>query len=79
MFVAFYMVHMRLWITVVPNAAGQLVLWVGGAANKNKDRFEQEFEEVLSEIRNELNDTPSKARSAQITEQERKPELAGVK
>ena len=79
LFVAFYMVHMRLWITAVPNAAGQLVLWVGGAANKNKDRFEQEFEEVIGEIRNELNDTPGKARSAQTTEQEREPELAGVR
>ena len=54
LFVAFYMVHMRLWVTAVPNASGQLVLWVGGAANKNKDRFEQKFDEVVTEIRNEL-------------------------
>ena len=47
LFVAFYMVHMRLWITAVPNAEGKLVLWVGGAANKNRDRFEQKFNEVV--------------------------------
>ncbi len=79
LFVAFYMVHMRLWVAAVPNPAGRLVLWVGGAANKNKDRFEQKFQEVINEIRSELNDTPIKARSAQRTEQSREPELAGVK
>jgi cytochrome c biogenesis protein len=79
LFVAFYMVHMRLWVTAVPNAAGQLVLWVGGAANKNKDRFEQNYEEVITEIRNELKNTPAKARSAQTKEEQPEPELAGVK
>jgi cytochrome c biogenesis protein len=79
LFVAFYMVHMRLWITAVPNAAGQLVLWVGGAANKNKDRFEQKFEEVVNEIRSELQTTPVTRRSAQQVVGEREAELAGVK
>lgn len=79
LFVAFYMVHMRLWVTAVPNTSGQLVLWVGGSANKNKDRFEQKFQEVISEIRSELKNSPAKARSAQIVEQEHEPELAGVK
>lgn len=82
LFVAFYLVHMRLWVTAVPNASGKLVLWVGGAANKNKDRFEQKFEEVVSEIRNELpqpKDTPVAPLSAQINEEEREAELAGVK
>ena len=79
LFVAFYMVHMRLWVAAVPNASGQLVLWVGGAANKNKDRFEQKFEEVVNEIRTELKNTPAKARSAQTKKQEHEPELAAVK
>ncbi len=78
LFVAFYMVHMRLWVAAVPNKEGQLVLWVGGAANKNKDRFEQKFEQAITEIRNELKNTPAAARSAQ-TEPQREPELAGVK
>jgi cytochrome c biogenesis protein len=82
LFVAFYLVHMRVWVTAVPNASGKLVLWVGGAANKNKDRFEQKFAEVVTEIRNELTqrkDTPAAPRSAQIQEEEREAELAGVK
>ena len=79
LFVAFYMVHMRIWATVVPNANGQLVLWIGGAANKNKDRFEQKFEEVVTEIRNELKNTTATARSAQNTKDQPEPELAGVK
>ena len=79
LFVAFYMVHMRLWVTAVPNANGQLVLWVGGVANKNKDRFEQKFEEVVEEIRTELKTTPAAPQSAQQVIEEREAELAGVK
>lgn len=79
LFVAFYMVHMRVWVTAVPNAAGQLVLWVGGTANKNKDRFEQKFEEVINEVRGELKTTPAAPQSAQRFVEEREAELAGVK
>jgi cytochrome c biogenesis protein len=78
LFVAFYLVHMRLWVTAIPTTSGNLVLWVGGAANKNKDRFEQRFQEVVSEIRGELSqrkDTPVIPRSAQQHE----AVLAGVK
>ena len=57
LFVAFYMVHMRLWVTAIPDAKGKLVLWLGGAANKNKDRFEQKFNEVVDEIRKEIDST----------------------
>ena len=78
LFVAFYMVHMRLWVAAVPNASGKLVLWVGGAANKNKDRFEQKFEEVVNGIREELKNSPASARSAQKIEQP-EPELAVMK
>jgi cytochrome c biogenesis protein len=81
LFVAFYLVHMRLWVTPITNTEGKLVLWVGGAANKNKDRFEQKFEGVVNEIRNELGkqkSTPASPRSAQHLE-EREAELAGVK
>jgi cytochrome c biogenesis protein len=60
LFVAFYMVHMRIWSVAVPDARGKLVLWIGGAANKNKDRFEQKFAEVVAEVRNEIDsNTPT--------------------
>jgi len=54
LFVAFYLVHMRVWIAAVPDARGRLVLWVGGQANKNRDRFEQKFNELVDDIRTEL-------------------------
>ena len=54
LFVAFYLVHMRVWIAAVPDARGKLVLWVGGQANKNRDRFEQKFNELVDNIRTEL-------------------------
>ncbi len=77
LFVAFYMVHMRLWVTAIPDAKGKLVLWLGGAANKNKDRFEQKFNEVVDEIRKEIDSTSGVSRTAQVEEPELK--LAGVK
>ncbi|MFZ0911788.1 MAG: cytochrome c biogenesis protein ResB [Candidatus Korobacteraceae bacterium] len=75
--VAFYMVHMRLWVVAIPDAKGKLVLWVGGQANKNRDRFEQKFNDVVEGIRSELE------RESVISQPARKeqPELtlAGVK
>lgn len=63
--VAFYMVHTRLWAAVVTNADSKLVLWVGGTANKNKDRFEQKFNELAAEIRAELKRTQPQYASKQ--------------
>ena len=71
---AFYMVHMRLWIAAVPDAKGRLVLWIGGQANKNRDRFEQKFNELVDTIRTELEKAPAAAGPAR---QER-PELTLV-
>jgi cytochrome c biogenesis protein len=77
LFVAFYLVHMRVWIAAVTNQQGNLVLWVGGQANKNKDRFEQKFGELVDNIRSELEGANVVPRSAK----KEKPELtlAGVK
>ena len=54
LFVAFYLVHMRVWVTAVTNAHGNQVLWIGGQANKNRDRFEEKFKELVDSIRTEL-------------------------
>jgi Flp pilus assembly protein TadB len=77
LFVAFYLVHMRVWIAVTTNARGNLVLWVGGQANKNRDRFEQKFNELVDEIRTEL----ESAEVVPLSSKRGKPELtlAGVK
>ena len=77
LFVAFYLVHMRVWIAAVTDARGNLVLWVGGQSNKNRDRFEQKFKELVDAIRTELEGASVVPRSAKKA----KPELtlAGVK
>jgi len=77
LFVAFYLVHMRIWITAVLNPRGNLVLWVGGQANKNRDRFEQKFNEVVDNIRTELEG----AEVVPLSAKRKKPELtlAGTK
>lgn len=51
--VIFYFAHTRYWAIVVPGASG-LTLWVGGACNRNRERFEQRFSELISAIRAEL-------------------------
>ena len=50
----FYMVHVRVWAVPVRDAHGRLTLWVGGTANRNKDVFEQRFQELVEKIRAEL-------------------------
>lgn len=50
----FYVVHARVWAVPVRNARGRLVLWVGGAANRNKDVFEQRFRKLVQEIESEI-------------------------
>jgi len=74
LFVAFYMVHMRLWVVAVPDARGRLVLWIGGQANKNRDRFEQKFNEVVDTIRTEL----EKASAAAGPARKEQPDLTLV-
>jgi cytochrome c biogenesis protein len=77
LFVAFYLVHMRVWIAAVPDPRGNLVLWVGGQANKNHDRFEQKFDELVNAIRTELEGASAVPLAAK--KQKAKLTLAGAK
>ena len=43
----FYVVHMRFWVVPVRDARGQLALWVGGTANRNRDAFEVKFKKLV--------------------------------
>lgn len=52
--VVFYCVHTRIWVVPVHDERGQLQLWIGGTANKNKDAFEQRFNDLVAEIELEL-------------------------
>jgi cytochrome c biogenesis protein len=52
--VVFYLVHIRVWAVPVRDARGQLKLWIGGTANKNKEAFELRFQELVGQIESEL-------------------------
>ncbi len=62
---AFYLVHMRIWAVPVRDAKGRLELWVGGAANKNRDAFEQKFAALARKIGEEIKAQPKEV----LTEQ----------
>lgn len=63
--VAFYMAHIRFWIMPVRTPEGGTVLWIGGAANKNRDRFERKYAELVAAIRQELGLAESEAEKEQ--------------
>jgi cytochrome c biogenesis protein len=52
--VVFYLVHARVWVVPVRDARGQLQLWIGGTANRNKEAFEQRFRDLVGEIESQL-------------------------
>jgi len=71
LFVAFYLVHMRFWAVPVLDAKGRLVLWVGGAANKNREVFEERFRKLTEKLEQALKNNPQESR-----EEEREATLA---
>jgi cytochrome c biogenesis protein len=50
----FYVAHVRFWVVPVLDGRGQLALWVGGTANRNRDAFEQKFRRLVEQIQKEL-------------------------
>lgn len=50
----FYVVHVRFWAVPARDAEGNLILWVGGTANRNRDAFDQTFKKLVEEIQKEL-------------------------
>jgi cytochrome c biogenesis protein len=70
----FYVVHSRYWAVAFRNAKGDCVLWVGGAANRNKDAFDLRFLNLLEEIQSELKQA---ARTPAQAHEEKEPALAG--
>lgn len=57
--VVFYMMHQRFWAVVVRDPSKGLMLWLGGASNRNRDRFEAKFAELVKAVRAELPGAPS--------------------
>ena len=52
--IAFYVIHLRFWVIAVHDEKQGLVLWVGGAFNKNKERFEEKYEALIAAIKKEI-------------------------
>ena len=51
----FYVVHMRFWALPFQDArTGQWFLWIGGTANRNRDAFEQRFNDLAAAVEVEL-------------------------
>jgi len=54
MILAFYTYHTRWWAQVVSDGQGGLTLWVGAAASKQREAFEQRFRDVADDVAKEL-------------------------
>jgi len=51
----FYVVHTRIWaVPVRDQKTGKYALWIGGSANRNRDAFEQRFNDLVAKIEAEL-------------------------
>ncbi len=51
----FYLVHRRFWVVPVRDPkTGKLSLWIGGNANRNREGFEERFNDLVASIENEL-------------------------
>ena len=58
----FYVVHMRFWVVpVLDPKTGKCALWIGGTANRNRDAFEQRFNELVTLVQEELKTAPKNA------------------
>jgi cytochrome c biogenesis protein len=63
LFVAFYLIHMRFWAVPVIDQNGRLVLWLGGAANKNREVFEERFRNLAGKVEEALKKNPQESRA----------------
>ncbi len=63
----FYVVHMRFWVVPVHDAkTGKYSLWIGGSANRNRDAFEQRFNDLVELVADELKGVPMKSPREQV-------------
>ncbi len=63
----FYVVHMRFWVVPVHDAnTGKYSLWIGGSANRNRDAFEQRFNDLVERVTEELKGVPIKPAREQV-------------
>jgi cytochrome c biogenesis protein len=63
----FYVVHMRFWaVPVCDPKTGKCLLWIGGSANRNRDAFEQRFNDLVALLEEELKTIPSTSPREQV-------------
>jgi cytochrome c biogenesis protein len=63
----FYVVHMRFWaVPVCDPKTGQCALWIGGTANRNRDAFEQRFNDLVAAVEAELKLIPTASPSEPV-------------
>lgn len=56
----FYVVHMRFWVVPVCDPkTGKYSLWIGGSANRNKDAFEQRFNDLVALVEEDMKTVPN--------------------
>ena len=61
----FYIVHMRFWAVPVLDAkTGKYSLWIGGTANRNRDAFGQQFNDLVGAVEDELKSIQSVHKTA---------------
>jgi len=67
----FYVVHMRFWaVPVCDPKTGKCSLWIGGSANRNRDAFEQRFNDLVALVEEELKTIPSASPREQVATRE---------
>ncbi len=63
----FYVVHMRFWVVPVCDPkTGKYSLWIGGSANRNRDAFEQRFNDLVALVEEELKTAPLTSAREQV-------------
>ncbi len=70
---AFYCVYQRYWAITVTDAQGKLTLWLGAAAEKNREHYAERFREMVDEIEQELGGDKPRPQAGKS-----EPQLAGA-
>jgi cytochrome c biogenesis protein ResB len=52
--IAFYTQHVRIWAAMAEDDKGGKLLWMGGTANKNRERFQAKFEQIKTALQEEF-------------------------
>lgn len=64
--IVFYLSHTRIWAVIVHDEANGPALWIGGACNRNKERFESRFQEVVEALKAETDPEKNRANASQL-------------